>query len=242
MREKLGDGVTITGGLAADEGRFERTFTVLNGEVAHDRVVAIGLSGEKLAVSYGSKDGWDPFGPIRIVTRARDNVLFELDGKPALDIYRLYLGERIKQLPASGLLFPFQLLKSAKDPLGVVRTILSIDENAKSITLAGDIPEKHYIRLMHATTDDLIAGARGAADMAVPPILDDCVSIAVSCYGRKIVMGVDIAEELDAIRDVYKHSPLTGFYSYGEICPFGAGAGSALHNQTMTITTIREIA
>lgn len=242
LREKVGSQTPVVGGLAADEGRFQRTYTVLNGEVAHDRIVAVGVSGDKISVSFGSRGGWEAFGPIRNVTRSRDNILYELDGKPALDIYKMYLGDRLKDLPASGLLFPFQLLKNNQDQMDVVRTILSIDEDLRSLTLAGDIPEKSMVRLMHTTNDDLVVGAREAAELAKPVNEKDTLGLLISCYGRKIVMGVDIDEEVEAVREVLKNTLLTGFYAYGEICPNESGKPSALHNQTMTITTIREAA
>ena len=65
----------------------------------------VGLYGERLKVGYGTRGGWDSFGPVRLVTKAENNVLYELDGRPALDIYKNYLGEQAEDLPASGLLF-----------------------------------------------------------------------------------------------------------------------------------------
>jgi len=242
IRDQVGPQIIITGGLAGDAGQFKKTFTVLNQDVAHDRVVAFGIYGKSLEITFGSRGGWDAFGPIRTVTRSKANVLFELDGKPALDIYKQYLGDKIKELPASGLLFPFQLLKDNQDSLGLVRTILSVDEKEKSLTLAGDIPQNGLVRLMHTTNEGLVAGAKSAAELASPSNTSDSLGILISCVGRKIVMGVDVEDELEAVREVFKGTVLTGFYSYGEICPQDKFSPCSLHNQTMTITCIREAA
>ncbi len=51
-------------------------------------LAAIGFYGDHLRVGYGSMGGWEPFGPVREITRAEGNVLYELDGRSALDLYK----------------------------------------------------------------------------------------------------------------------------------------------------------
>ncbi|MDP1153786.1 FIST C-terminal domain-containing protein, partial [Klebsiella pneumoniae] len=82
-------------------------------------------------------------------TRSSHNVLYELDGEPALDIYKRYLGDHARELPGSGLLFPFAMLGDDDSESGLVRTILGVDEAQGSVTLAGDIDPQGYLRLMH---------------------------------------------------------------------------------------------
>ena len=245
MAEVLGTSVPITGGLAGDDGAFVKTWTLgMNG--ASDRaIVAVGLAGEGLRIGHGSYGGWATFGPARKVTRCEGNVLYELDGEPALDIYKRYLGEYARDLPASGLLFPFAMLGDDMSAIGLIRTILGIDEQAGSLTLAGEILQGGYLKLMHASTDALIDGAETAANavaaMTGPTAADTKLAILVSCVGRKLVMGDRVAEEVEAVAAVLGTTAVcTGFYSYGEISPFAAGATCRLHNQTMTITTIAE--
>jgi hypothetical protein len=206
------------------------------------RVAAVGLYGNHLAVGFGSLGGWDPFGPERLVTRSRGNVLYELDGRSALDLYKEYLGEHARGLPATGLLFPLSL-RSATRETPVVRTILSVDEQASSLTFAGDVPEGAYARLMKANFDRLIDGASGAAEacrLTLPETRAE-LALLISCVGRKLVLRQRIEEEVEGVREVLGPGPaLTGFYSYGEISPFTPGARCDLHNQTMTITAFAE--
>jgi hypothetical protein len=200
------------------------------------------LYGSRLKVGFGSLGGWDSFGPERVVTRSKANVLYELDGRSALGLYRQYLGEQANGLPATGLLFPLSI-RTRADETPVVRTILSIDEEAQSLTFAGDIPEGAYARLMNANFDRLIAGAAGAARTSYQAIGSTApgLAILISCVGRKLVLKQRIEEEVEAVRKVLgAHAVLTGFYSYGEISPFTPGARCELHNQTMTITTLSE--
>ena len=236
----IGAAVPITGGLAGDGGTFRRTFTLGAQGVRDDGVVAIGLYGERLRFHHGSFGGWEPFGPARKVTRCSGNVLHELDGEPALDVYRRYLGEYARELPASGLLFPFAMLGEDHGAIGLIRTILGVDAADGSLILAGEIEPGGYLKLMHASTDKLVGGAESAAQLAADPATDR-LAVLVSCVGRKLVMGNRVDEEIEAVADVLgKQVTLTGFYSYGEISPFMPGAACKLHNQTMTITCLGE--
>jgi hypothetical protein len=245
MSGMLDEGVTITGGLAGDGGAFQKTFVLDDTGASSDRLVALGLYGDKLQFSHGSFGGWSPFGPARKVTRAAGNVLYELDGEAALTVYKRYLGEHAKGLPASGLLFPFAMLGRDHNEIGLIRTILGVDEAAGSLTLAGEIDPDGYLKLMHANTDALVDGAEAAAKAAAAMQGDPGKGLAllVSCVGRKLVMGGRVEEEVEAVGDVFgSGATLTGFYSYGEISPFTKSVDCKLHNQTMTITNIAETA
>lgn len=239
----IGPDIPITGGLAGDAAAFKRTFTLGKAGVADDNVVAVGLSGEQLRFAHGSFGGWEAFGPARKVTRCAGNILYELDGEPALDIYKRYLGKHARGLPASGLLFPFAMLGEDHNAIGLIRTILGVDETMGSLTLAGEISANGYLKLMHASTDKLVNGAEQAAEAAATMLemANPGVAILVSCVGRKLVMGSRVDEEVEAVGAVFGNKALlTGFYSYGEISPFAPGASCKLHNQTMTITYLGE--
>lgn len=238
MMSQLPAGVAVTGGLAGDGPNFRSTLTVSDGGIQESRIVALGLYGASLKVGYGSLGGWDPFGPQRIITRSKGNVLYELDGQPALALYKKYLGEHAAGLPATGLLFP--LAVKAASGVELTRTILAVDEAEQSLTFAGDMPQGAMARLMKANFDRLVDGAHGAAQgasLGQPAQL----AILISCVGRKLVLKQRVEEELEAVQEVLgPQAMLTGFYSYGEICPSAPNASCELHNQTMTITTLSE--
>jgi hypothetical protein len=234
--------VPVTGGLAADGERFERTWIVHGDRIEERSVVAVGFYGEKLRIGFGSMGGWDIFGPLRRITRSNANVLFELDGKPALELYKEYLGERAKGLPATALLFPLTLHLSDPDNRSVVRTVLGVDEKEQSMIFAGDMPEGSLAQMMKANFDRLIDGAMGAAVQARDPLKGyaPVLSVAISCVGRRLVLGSRIEEELEVVLEALPPGTTQiGFYSYGEISPTASGFCD-LHNQTMTLTTISE--
>jgi hypothetical protein len=243
MSSVIGTDIPITGGLAGDGGAFRQTFTLGSEGITDNAVVAVGLCGDRLRFGHGSFGGWEAFGPARKVTRCSGNILYELDGEPALAVYKRYLGDHARDLPASGLLFPFAMLGEDHNALGLIRTILAVDEATGSLTLAGEINADGYLKLMHASTDKLVNGAEAAAEAAVAmqDIPGDTLAILVSCVGRKLVMGNRVDEEVEAVGDVFgSKAVLTGFYSYGEISPFTPGASCKLHNQTMTVTLLGE--
>jgi hypothetical protein len=241
LQNSLPKGIIITGGLAGDGSRFKTTLVGLNEVPIEGRIVAIGFYGDSLLVTYGSVGGWDPFGPERLITKSCENILYELDGKPALDIYKMYLGEYASELPGSGLLFPLSI-RLADSQHSIVRTILSVCEKDKSLTFAGNMPEGTYARLMQANFDMLIEGASQAAQdtMAGTEKKPD-LAILISCVGRKLVLDQRIEEEVEVVRAIYNDkTAIAGFYSYGEISPSFNFMKCELHNQTMTITTLTE--
>ncbi|MEI6205973.1 MAG: FIST N-terminal domain-containing protein [Desulfuromonadales bacterium] len=244
LTDKLGTAIPITGGLAGDNGLFAHTWTIGPEGVSNRAIVAVGLSGDRLQFSHGSFGGWETLGPAQKVTRCQGNVLFELDNGPALPIYKRYLGDYANKLPASGLLFPFAMLGEDRNTVGLIRSILGVNETDGSLILAGEIALHGYLKLMHATTDALVDGADAAAQ-AVAQMRGQTgrgLAILVSCVGRKLVMGNRVDDEVKAVAAVLGHeTTLTGFYSYGEISPIAPEACCKLHNQTMTIVFLAEL-
>ena len=236
--------ITTTGGLAGDAARFEKTLVGWNSQPSSGNIIAIGLYGKDLQIGYGSVGGWDTFGPRRKITKSVNNVLYELDGKSALELYKLYLGEKSKDLPGSALLFPLSI-RTEDESKPLVRTILSIDEEAQSMTFAGDVPEGSTAQLMKANFDKLIDGAYEAAESGQEAINkkgDQAqLAILVSCVGRKLVLDQRVDEEVESVIEIIGDKvPITGFYSYGELSPFAGFHSCRLHNQTMTITLLGE--
>ncbi len=233
--------IPISGGLAGDAGRFEKTLVGLNEQPTEGRIVGIGLYGKDLKIGHGTMGGWDVFGPEREVTESEYNVLYKIGDKAALDLYKEYLGKYAKDLPGAALLFPLSIrVKPDSEP--IVRTILTIDEEKKSMTFAGEVPKGAMVRFMKANFDHLVDASATAAQSSIKN-LDKSPELAllVSCVGRKLVLGQRTEEEVEVAREVFgKETVMTGFYSYGEISPLRPNAQCELHNQTMTITTFSE--
>lgn len=242
LTDCLGPNIPISGGLAGDGPRFGVTRVGAAGEMREGRVVAVGFYGQRLSFRCGSFGGWDVFGPKRRITKSAGNVLYELDGKPALDLYKRYLGDEAKDLPGSALLFPLKIHAPENADHDVVRTIIGIDEAEKSLIFAGDMPQGYLAQFMMGEFDRLVAGA-GAAARAAGLGADPqtgALALLVSCIGRKLLLGQRIGDEVAAAHQALGGAPTIGFYSYGEICPHGVTRCGELHNQTMTVTVLSE--
>lgn len=241
LEKNIKNAIPISGGMCGDDAKFEKTLASYKENPKEGEVVLIGFYGETLEITFASFGGWSTFGPERIITKSEANILYEIDDQPALDLYKKYLGDKANRLPEASLLYPLNVTpKGKKQP--VVRTILGIDNENQSMTLAGDVPINSRVQLMMASVDAIAEGANEAAKLAMknrktPPQL----ALLVSCVGRKLVMNQRVEEEIERVQEVVgEQTAITGFYSYGEMAPFSNHTFCDLHNQTMTLTLISE--
>lgn len=241
LEKDIDSEISITGGMCGDDARFEKTVASYKENPKVGEVILIGFYGETLEITYSSFGGWIPFGPERIITKSEANILYEIDGQPALDLYKNYLGNKASELPQASLLYPLNVTpEGKKEP--VVRTILNINNDNQSMILAGDVPMNSRVQLMMASVDGIGAGAKTAAEFAMKNRKNKPeLALLVSCIGRKLVMNQRIEEEVEQVGEtIGEKIPMTGFYSYGEIAPFNGSRSCELHNQTMTLTLISE--
>lgn len=237
LSARLGPGVQVMGGLAGDSDRFAQTWILDQGERHSQRVCAVGFYGDAFQLATGTGGGWTGFGPERRITRSQGQVLYELDGKPALGLYKSYLGDLASGLPGSALRFPLEVRGAHPGAEPLVRTVLGIDEEQQSMTFAGDIPQGGMARLMRATHARLVEAAGDAAEKAASHTALDspALVLSVSCVGRRIVLGQHTEDELEAVTEAFPAGSVhLGFYSYGEIAPAGSDL-SRLHNQTIVV-------
>ncbi|AUC15244.1 histidine kinase [Tenacibaculum sp. SZ-18] len=241
MNSATDNNLLITGGLCGDDARFQRTLASYNENPKRGEVVAIGLYGDSLEISFSINGGWTPFGPERVVTKSKTNILYELDNKPALDLYKKYLGDKSKDLPGAALLYPLKV-KSENEDKSIVRTILNIDEKNHSMILAGNVLEGQKVQLMMTHVDSIVNASELAATNANKiRVKDPELAILVSCVGRKLVLDQRVEEEVEeVIEAIGDNVTICGMYSYGEIAPFDGEKKCQLHNQTMTVTLISE--
>lgn len=241
MSASVENNIIITGGLCGDDTRFEKTIAGYNENPKSGEIIAVGFYGDTLDISFSIHGGWVPFGPERIVTKSEGNTLYELDGKPALDLYKSYLGDKAKDLPSAALLYALNVTsENEKQP--IVRSILNIDEETNAVILAGDIAENAKVQLMMTNVDNIANASEKAARQALElRETKPDLAMLISCIGRKIVLDQRVEEEIEEVIEVLGNdTTIFGFYSYGEIAPFHGEVACQLHNQTMTITLISE--
>ncbi len=235
-------GVSASGGFAADPALFRSTHVWCDSEPLSETVVALGFYGERLHIGLSVTGGWRPFGPDRLITRSQRNVVYEFDGRPALALYKQYLGEHAAGLPASGHLFPLELSNS-EHKNRVLRALLAVDEKEQSITYASEVPQGSYARFMMGQIEDLVSGAQKAAKANLANLgrPHPSLSLVVSCAGRREILSQRTEEEVEAIQDAFgEQTAMTGFYSYGEIGSPEGACLPELHNETISITSMLE--
>ena len=242
----LGD-VPIIGGLAGDGGAFVKTLQIFNETISDKMVIAIGLYGDALITSSGALGGWKPYGPPRKITKSISNVVYEMDDKPALPLYRMYIGEAFARgLPGTGLKFPLAVIEEGKREVEKIRTLLAVNAKDNSLTFAGNVEEGETVRLCQTNHGRLVEGAGAAAHLVLDGLNDNKtnqtgLALCVSCVGRKGVMAEQVVDEVKLVRQILgPQTSVTGFYSYGEIAPRPNTTDSVLHNQTMTIGYLSE--
>ncbi len=243
FKSVLGE-IPIMGGMAGDGFNFSKTVQIFNETVGDGLVIAVGLYGNHLIAATGVGRGWKPYGPPRKVTKSEKNIVLELDGKPALPLYNLYIGAHsAKDLPGSGLKFPFAIIEEGKRDIEKIRTLLAIDPKTNSLTFAGNVDEGETVRFCQSTHDRLVEGAGDAAHLVKDNtnMNQTGLAVCVSCVGRKGVMADLVADEVKLVQQILgNQTAITGFYSYGEFAPRPDTSDSVLHNQTMTIGYLSE--
>jgi hypothetical protein len=239
----LDEKINVSGGLAGDDFEFLKTYVVdEENKFSSNCIAAIGFYGDAIETASGSYGGWDSFGIDRVVTKSDENIVYEIDGQPALQLYKSYLGDKASELPGSALFFPLEMRTSANGEL-LVRTILGVNEKDNSLTFAGNIPEGSFVRLMKTNVNRVIGGAEKSSEMVKNVMMNNPQLVfMISCVGRKMVLKQLTQDEIDAVTESFNDNVIfTGFYSYGELSKLQGNNACALHNQTMTVAGISEI-
>lgn len=244
----LGKDIVIAGGTSGDGGMFVRTFQYHHDRILTDSIVAVALAGN-FSFGTGVGCGWFPVGTAKLVTKSNGNVLHELDGQPALQVYEKFLGRYASRLPAVGVEYPLGLLPSRmdddEDGYFLCRATMGVDRDSKSIIFAGDIPQGSLVKMTMGNENDVIEAARKATEDALAEMKTGSGEIQAeavflySCMARKIVLGSRTNEEVSEVRKIVGNEvPIIGFYTYGEYSPAKKRNQSFFHNETVTLTII----
>jgi hypothetical protein len=240
----VGEHLPITGGAAGDNGRFIKTLQFGNGRIYTDAISGIAFHGD-FHLGTGLASGWTPIGLPKQVTKASGNVVYELNGEPALNVYERFLGDHAHKLPAIGVEYPLGYQKAStiedQEDLYILRATMSVDRKARSITFAGEIPVGAQVNLTCGDNTSILAAAGKASKQARSAFGDVTPGIifCYSCMARKIVLGSQTDKEIKQVQAEFgSQVPLIGFYTYGEYCPAGCTTLNYLHNETITLNVV----
>lgn len=246
----LGEHFPVVGGASGDDFKFVKTYQYLNDKAYSGAVVGLGLVGN-FKIGIGVKHGWLPVGSPMKVTKSKGAVLHELDGKPAINIYRDYFGAEEAQklqeetLAKLAITYPLGMTVAGSDEM-LIRDPITVDANG-SITCAAEIPEGSEIRLMVGSREEAVKVAKEAAEKAMEQLDGEPAKAVIifNCIARSKLFGERSGDEIDAIQEsVGRQTPLIGFYTYGEQAPLGgevkniSKCNPVFHNETVVICVL----
>jgi methyl-accepting chemotaxis protein len=240
---ELGADEMLVGGAAGDDLKMQSTVVSCGGRAASDAVVICQIF-SKSPLGIGVCHGHKPLSdPLRI-TRARGNVVEEIDGRPAWDVWREKTREaaRAEGIDVETLAReqegPFLLRFEAGLAAGAdykIRAPLSRDADG-SITFACGIPEGAVIRITQSSKVAQVESAREAARRARVALggRAPAGAIVFDCICRNLILGDEFASAVRGISEELGAIPIAGFETYGEIA-LDAKNMSGFHNTTSVV-------
>ena len=235
--------IPFVGGVSGDNLKFQQCHQFHNGSLKEGACSAVLMVGDfelKTIVTHGS----EPVGDKRVVTKSQDNIIFEIDDRPALDVASEEMGVPITSdniISAITLMGIGLRAGKASDVLSpyVLRAIHGFDFEAKSCTVPTDVPEGTEIQFMRRDHNGVLVSATLAAE-SLKRSLDDIPADArlvcqFDCAGRgKCMIGDDVLKGVQMVQDVFTESlPWMGTFSFGEISP--VDGKNFFHNFTATL-------
>lgn len=237
--------IPVSGGTSGDAGKFLKTWQFKGDRVLSDAAVAIGFTGD-FKLGTGVRSGWSPIGLPKKVTRAAGNVLYELNGESALNVYERFLGKHAAKLPAVGVEYPLGLIGQFEDRDGndhlLLRATMSVNREERSIRFAGEIPEGALVYLTCGDRTSILDATEKAVHQAIEDLgqaTEPALVFFYSCMARKALLGLRTKEEIERVQAQFNPAvPILGFYTYGEYCRATCNGPSLLHNETATLSVI----
>ncbi|AKG20891.1 FIST signal transduction protein [Calothrix sp. 336/3] len=229
LKQGLGSQIPIIGGTAGDQWQFQATYQFFGNEVLQDSLPILLLSGN-LHWGYGASSGWTPIGTKGMVTKVHGNVLYEVDGQPALNFFQNYLGN-MRPSPE----YRLAVFESGGENWYMRISNGSYDGEMGSITFFADIPEAAEVQVVSANRDEIVSSAQTSAKIALENYTGEHPAVALffSCTGRMRVLGTRTKEEFQVVKQILPPDiPCCGFYTYGEITPLQPKSESQFHNET----------
>lgn len=234
----LGPLCPLFGGAAGDSLNYGHTVLFAGDRIMSDALVAAQIS-SAAPIGVGVRHGWRPASRRMAVTRSSGNLLYELDGRPALEIYRELLpNETITpdNFRMISRYHPIGFVQAGSEPL--VRLPLAVTDDG-ALSCVGTLPGDAFAYIMEGNPGSLIEAAAVAAERAMAALegKPPAVAIVINCVTRPPLLGDQSQAEIDRIRSVLgATTPFIGMYSFGEIA--ADDGPPAFHNKTVAVCVL----
>ena len=224
----VGPQVTLFGGMAGDDFSFTGTYVFTQEQSTDHGMVALVLDEDKIALHGMALSGWKAVGISRIATKTDNNLLFEIDHKPALEMYLRFLGmdagsvdDQFEFFDSVGVHYPFQVERPGRTPM--MCNPIGYDREQEALICESNIIEGSSFRFSMPPEFDIIETITGKAKELKEERKADADALLIfSCAGRLSALGPMAEQENEGLQDLWK-VPMAGFYTYGEFGPDGNG-------------------
>lgn len=225
----------VYGGVAGDDGRFEETYVFLNETYSSDGVVVILLDGSRYHTYNLITSGWRGVGAEKVISRSEGNIVYSIEGRPALDLYTEYLNLTEDDIPRLSIDFP--LIVRRADGTEVTRVPLGADKEKRALIFAGSVPEGSIVRFSSSPGIETIRSSINDITQQLDKIESADLLLVFSCMARYQATGELAGHEILAAGS--GKNPLIGFFSYGEIGNNSKGR-CEFYNETFTLLALTE--
>ena len=237
----VGAQVPLVGGCAGDDLRMSQTHQLYGQEVLTGAVVAAAI-GSDAPLGIGVRHGWRRVGDPMLITRSADSRVYEIEGRPALDVYfeRLEAPEEVRSDAAAFVRFaqvhPLGLASRSEEH---VRFIGDANFEDRSLGCIAEVPQGSLAWLMEGDDTSVLEATDAACEDALQA-LDGRPALgllAFDCIARRGVLGDEgIRSEVERVAALGGGAPVAGFYTYGEIARIRGING--FHNQTLVVLAL----
>ena len=217
----IGPQVNIYGGMAGDDLTMTGTYVFTDGRETDNGIIGLVLNEERITLHGMAISGWKPIGVYRTVTKSTGNLIYTIDGQPAIEMYLKYLGKEMKPgedkyqiFSEVGLHYPFQVEREVGEP--VMRTPMAVDRDQNALICDFDVPQGSRLRFSMPPDFDIVDKVlQDAKELKNSRETDADALLVFSCAGRLSSLGPLINSENEGLSDVWK-APMAGFFTYGE--------------------------
>jgi hypothetical protein len=235
--------IPLFGGLAGDDLTMKSSYVFTNGLESSTALLALVLDNDKVQVEGLATSGWDDIGIEKTITKSEGNVVFEMDGEPAVDVFVKFfkfgenMYDRSEIVAMNFAQYPLQMKKANGNI--VLRAPLMVDIDRKALIFAGGIPQGSKVKFSVPPGFDLIEKTSVKVSAIKENINEADAVLMFSCKGRHLALGPMTGDEAGMVRGIWD-KPLLGFFTYGEI---GTAKDNTcdFHNETLSMVVMKEM-
>ncbi|MFT4665218.1 MAG: hypothetical protein ACI8YQ_003353 [Polaribacter sp.] len=242
INDEVGGAPSLFGGMAGDDFQMNETFNFSNNHFRKTGITALVLDNDKVEVKGKALCGWQPIGVEHQITNSKDNIIYTINDKPALDVMKEYFGNyhhngsEVGNIATGTAQYPLQLRR--EDNVNILRTTLNANESEGSLVMAGPVKQGDLFQFSVAPGFDIIDETLlGFEDFQKESGEADAM-LLFSCMARKMALGPLVEEEVKGIHNIWK-KPMIGFFTYGEIGQHGTGT-THFYNETCSLVLLKE--